>query len=83
MEVQKKVNASLANFKRLTSLKPERRTWIVGFSGGKDSTAVLCLIYRFLESVKNERKLPKRIIIVYTDTLVEIPAMRSKSGLKG
>ena len=78
MEIQEKINASLAGLKYLISLKP-KRIWIVGFSGGKDSTAVLCLIYKFLEHVKDERELPKRIIIVYTDTLVEIPAMREQA----
>lgn len=48
------------------------RPWIIGFSGGKDSTAVLSLIYfTLLELPKEQRK--KKIYVVSSDTLVETP----------
>lgn len=48
--------------------------WILGFSGGKDSSAILKLILEFL-SENNTRAL-KRIIVSYCDTGIEIPLIR-------
>lgn len=31
-----------------------KRPWIIGFSGGKDSTVMLQLVWKALENVKNE-----------------------------
>src|ERR1041384_6671103 len=50
------------------------RPWLVGFSGGKDSTMLASLIFETALSVPlRERKKP--ISIVCTDTRVEIPAI--------
>ncbi len=51
-----------------------RAPWIVGYSGGKDSTAVLHLIWLAIRSIpKGELKYP--IHIISTDTKVENPAV--------
>ena len=50
--------------------------WIIGYSGGKDSTAVLQLIWMaLLELPKDQRK--KTIHVISTDTLVENPVVAS------
>jgi DNA sulfur modification protein DndC len=46
--------------------------WIIGFSGGKDSTATLKII---LSAMKMARKTPKTIEVVYCDTGVENPIL--------
>lgn len=46
--------------------------WAVGYSGGKDSTAVLQLVWIALELL-DTNKLTKPIYIINTDTLVESP----------
>jgi DNA sulfur modification protein DndC len=46
--------------------------WVVGYSGGKDSTAVLQLVWRALEAMPENRK-TKPIYVISTDTLVENP----------
>ena len=46
--------------------------WVVGYSGGKDSTAVLQLVWRALSSVPVERRV-KPVHVISTDTLVENP----------
>jgi DNA sulfur modification protein DndC len=46
--------------------------WVVTFSGGKDSTLTLILAVDFLLS----KEVRPRLDVVYSDTLVEIPAMR-------
>lgn len=50
--------------------------WVVGYSGGKDSTAVLQLIWLALKEVPaKERKKP--VHVISTDTLVENPIVAS------
>ncbi len=50
------------------------RPWIVGYSGGKDSTAILKLIFQALQRITNPLK---PIIVIYCDTGVEIPLASS------
>jgi len=46
--------------------------WVIGYSGGKDSTAILQLIWRALASLApGQRKKP--VHVISTDTLVENP----------
>lgn len=46
--------------------------WVVGYSGGKDSTAVLQLVWRALSTLPIERR-SKPVHVISTDTLVENP----------
>ena len=48
--------------------------WVVGYSGGKDSTATLQLVWLALKDLPKE-KLTKHIHIINTDTLVESPVI--------
>ncbi len=48
--------------------------WVVGWSGGKDSTATLQLIWYALSRLPAE-KLTKQVYVVASDTLVEAPAI--------
>lgn len=50
------------------------RPWIIGFSGGKDSTTILSLIYHALLGLDKEQ-LTKHIYVVSSDTLVETPVV--------
>jgi 3'-phosphoadenosine 5'-phosphosulfate sulfotransferase (PAPS reductase)/FAD synthetase len=50
------------------------RPWVVGFSGGNDSAMVASLIVEVVAGVpKDKRK--KQVVILCTDTRVEIPAI--------
>lgn len=60
--------------------------WIIGYSGGKDSTAVLQLIWSALEGLELEKR-KKTVHVITTDTLVENPIVaawveRSHAGMK-
>ena len=44
--------------------------WIVGYSGGKDSTAVLKILFRSLLKVSNYHK---KVTVVFSNSGVEIP----------
>lgn len=46
--------------------------WVIGYSGGKDSTAVLQLVWLALEGLPEERR-NKPVYVISTDTLVENP----------
>jgi DNA sulfur modification protein DndC len=52
----------------------DQRPWIIGFSGGKDSTTILSLIYHALLTLPKEQ-LSKQIYVVSSDTLVETPVV--------
>ncbi len=52
----------------------DERPWLIGFSGGKDSTMVASLIFDVVSKIPMEQK-TKPISVVCTDTKVEIPAI--------
>ncbi|OAI06228.1 sulfurtransferase DndC [Methylomonas methanica] len=47
--------------------------WVIGYSGGKDSTAILQLIWCALLELKRDDKCHKDVHVISTDTLVENP----------
>lgn len=55
----------------------DERPWLVGFSGGKDSTMVASLIFDVTLSIEPEMR-TKSISVLCTDTRVEIPAVSEK-----
>ena len=48
--------------------------WVIGYSGGKDSTAVLQLVWLSLKELPKD-KLNKTVHVINTDTLVESPVI--------
>lgn len=52
----------------------DERPWVLGYSGGKDSTATLQLLWYALAKLPRER-LRKTIHVIASDTLVEAPAI--------
>lgn len=49
------------------------RPWIIGFSGGKDSTVMLQLVWKAIEQVKELTGITREIYVVCNDTMVENP----------
>lgn len=47
--------------------------WVIGYSGGKDSTAILQLVWQALQELAAEKKAHKKVHVISTDTLVENP----------
>lgn len=61
----------LAAISRITAAYlADNEPWVVGYSGGKDSTAVVKLIFQGLLRLRHAKKL---VTVVYCDTGVEIP----------
>lgn len=48
------------------------KPWVIGFSGGKDSTTILSLIYVAVTRLKKAQR-HKHIYVISSDTLVETP----------
>jgi DNA sulfur modification protein DndC len=52
----------------------DTRPWIIGYSGGKDSTAALQLVWSALEDVPSGKR-SKPVYVIASDTLVETPVI--------
>ncbi|HPE43947.1 MAG TPA: DNA phosphorothioation system sulfurtransferase DndC, partial [Bacteroidales bacterium] len=50
------------------------RPWIIGFSGGKDSTALLQLVWYALKKIPRELR-NRKVYVICNDTLVENPVI--------
>ncbi|GHF98401.1 MULTISPECIES: DNA phosphorothioation system sulfurtransferase DndC [Amycolatopsis] len=57
----------------------DRIPWVVGYSGGKDSTATLQLVWMALEKLQPEQR-TKQVHVISTDTLVENPVVAAWVG---
>jgi DNA sulfur modification protein DndC len=54
------------------------RPWIIGFSGGKDSTVLLTLVWKALQKIKTwstPYQLRRKVYVVCNDTMVENPVI--------
>lgn len=52
------------------------RPWIIGFSGGKDSTVMLTLTWMAMQKAREEgHKLTRQVYVVNNDTMVENPVI--------
>ncbi|MEI7217977.1 DNA phosphorothioation system sulfurtransferase DndC [Pectobacterium carotovorum] len=65
------VAATIAHIKKL--YLSDQIPWVIGYSGGKDSTAVLQLVWSALQELKKEGLCHKDVHVISTDTLVENP----------
>jgi len=53
------------------------RIWEVGFSGGKDSSVVSHIVFDYISQHQEKTlPLPKKVMILYSDTLLDIPILR-------
>lgn len=56
--------------------QPHSHPWVIGFSGGKDSTLVTHLVFEFLMSLPRSKR-TRPVHVVSNDTLVESPLVVS------
>jgi len=69
------LSSALAEIQHL--YKREKQPWVVAFSGGKDSTAILTLVYFALLGLKPEDRI-NPVHVVFCDTLAEVPVYLHK-----
>ena len=55
--------------------KSDERPWVIGYSGGKDSTTVVELVYKMLLGLDPDDR-HKNVYIVSSDTLIENPLIK-------
>lgn len=55
--------------------RSDDRPWVIGYSGGKDSTAVVELVYKMLLGLPKMKR-HKNVYIVSSDTLIENPLIK-------
>lgn len=68
--MNEKINQIIEEMKMV--YKNDKRPWIIGYSGGKDSTTVVQLVFQMLLGLSEEER-HKMVYIVSSDTLVENP----------
>ena len=54
----------------------DKRPWMIGFSGGKDSTLLCCLVMEMLQRLAPYQR-HKAVYIVSSDTMVENPIVKN------
>ena len=59
--------------------KADRRPWVIGFSGGKDSTVALQLVWEALAQLPESER-TKTVHVISSDTLVESPVITAYIG---
>src|SRR5439155_4272505 len=57
-----------------TAYTADDRPWVIGYSGGKDSTATLQMVWYALAKLAAEQR-AKAVYVISSDTLVEAPAI--------
>lgn len=57
-------------------LQPHSMPWVVGFSGGKDSTLLVQLVVETILSIAPDQR-TRQVYIIYNDTLVESPVFQA------
>lgn len=63
----------LAEIKEQFLEEDNRRPWIVAFSGGKDSTAMLMLVWEALAKLNDIERKTREVYVICNNTLVENP----------
>lgn len=70
IDLQHKIDDIITEMRRV--YLHDHRPWIIGYSGGKDSTTVVQLAYSMLMSLQPEQR-KKPIYVISSDTLIENP----------
>lgn len=76
-ELEKKIETSIELIKKQYLSSEENYPWLIGYSGGKDSTCTAQLVFRALMELKeNGSPLNRDVIIFSADTLIENPLVK-------
>ncbi|MDZ5252126.1 DNA phosphorothioation system sulfurtransferase DndC [Clostridium sp. LIBA-8841] len=74
LNINDKVNNILEEMTRV--YKNDSRPWVIGYSGGKDSTTVVLLAFKMLQNLPKEER-HKPVYVISSDTLIENPIVLS------
>lgn len=74
LNINDKINTILEEMTRV--YKNDLRPWVIGYSGGKDSTTVVLLAFKMLQNLTEEER-HKPVYVISSDTLIENPIVLS------
>ncbi|MDR1679926.1 MAG: DNA phosphorothioation system sulfurtransferase DndC, partial [Prevotellaceae bacterium] len=74
--MNKRITYIISELKDQYLIDDNLRPWIIGFSGGKDSTALLQLVWLAIKQISEEQR-NREIYVVCNDTLVENPIIQA------
>jgi putative sulfurtransferase DndC len=74
--MSQRINYIISELKDQYLIEDSLRPWIIGFSGGKDSTALLQLVWLAVKQIPHEQR-QREIYVVCNDTLVENPVIQN------
>lgn len=74
LNINDKINNILDEMTRV--YKNDSRPWVIGYSGGKDSTTVVLLAFKMLQNLPKEER-HKPVYVISSDTLIENPIVLS------
>ncbi len=60
----------------------DKRPWMIGYSGSKDSTLLCCLVMKMLQRLAKE-KISKTVYIVSSDTMVNQITLNNFGSYEG
>lgn len=73
-----RVNAAIEKIKSQYLAEDGNLPWLIGYSGGKDSTCTAQLVFRALVELKEAKKpLRRRVIVFSSDTMIENPLVKA------
>ena len=73
-----RINEAIEGIKKQYLADDGNLPWLIGYSGGKDSTCTSQLVFRSLVELKNAgTKLTRRVVIFSSDTLIENPLVKA------
>ena len=76
-ELDKKINESIKLIKKQYLSTDENYPWLIGYSGGKDSTCAAQLVFKSLMELKESGYELKRDVTIFSsDTLIENPLVK-------
>lgn len=75
--LKNKVQSTISFIKKQYLSKDGDLPWLIGYSGGKDSTCTSQLVFKALCELKEDgKKLKRKVVIFSSDTLIENPLVK-------
>ena len=76
-EIKERIDFAVQKIKKQYIAEDNNLSWLIGYSGGKDSTVAAQLVFQALLELKQEKvKLNRKVVIFSSDTMIENPLVK-------
>ena len=76
-DIKERIEYAIQKIKKQYLAEDGNLSWLIGYSGGKDSTVASQLVFQALLELKQEKiKLNRKIVIFSSDTMIENPLVK-------